>query len=751
MKLDTIKKSSRIALGKCFVVVCCLAVGCGQPPAEQAAVRPSPVKMQPVPDYLSPEQSMQTMHLPPGYHLQLVASEPMVQEPVAITWDGNGRMYVAEMRSYMQDIEGTGERLPISRISRLEDTDGDGVMDKHTVFIDSLVLPRMLLALDDRLVVNETYTYNLHSYRDTNGDGVADEKKLVYRNDAPDERNLEHQKSGLVWNLDNNIYVTSPVRYRYRNNMLVPDSLGNAPAGQWGIANDNYGRLFFSFAGGEVPALGFQQNPAYGPMEADDQLEPGFEQVWPVIGTPDVEGGLQRLREDSSLNHFSASCGQTIFRGNKLPATMQGDLLICEPAGRLIRRAKVINNNGRVLLRNAYDKAEFLASTDMNFRPVNTATGPDGCLYVVDMYHGIIQESQWTGPDTHIRKQILRKGLDKNHGRGRIYRVVYDGMKPAPQQKLLDMSNTRLVGLLQHPNGWCRDNAQKLLVVRNATGIAGLLEAMATGRRSFWQALQFWKSKPSALARIHALWTLDGLGLTKKETVKDALRDEDSQVRKAAICIAEVFLKQQDKEMLHLLELLKDDSSMDVQVQLILSLRDYRGNNAAATIKYIAAKHQQNALLQKMAAQSLVSDNYLAELRDIIKGRNEFHQTLILDGAGHFTQLCANCHGADGKGLPSAVAPPLAGSARVKGDAETLIKILLHGLQGPVDGKDYPAIMPGMGDNSNEYIASVLSYIRTAMGNNSTVIEPSEVRVLRPKLQGRKTNWTLEELLKDKK
>ena len=116
------------------------------------------------------------MQLPPGYHLELVASEPEIQEPVAIVWDGNGRLYVAEMRSYMQDINGTGEHLPICRITRFEDTDGDGKMDKHIVYIDSLVLPRMMLALDDRLVVNETYTYNMYSYRDKDGDGKADEK-----------------------------------------------------------------------------------------------------------------------------------------------------------------------------------------------------------------------------------------------------------------------------------------------------------------------------------------------------------------------------------------------------------------------------------------------------------------------------------------------------------------------------------------------------------------------------------------------
>src|SRR5690606_10575003 len=108
--------------------------------------------------------------------------------------------------------------------------------------------------------------------------------------------------------------------------------------------------------------------------------------------------------------------------------------------------------NGKRVLRNAYDKAEFLSSTDMNFRPVNTATGPDGCLYIVDMHHGIIQESAWTGPNSYIRPHIQHRGLDKNIDRGRIYRMVHESYKPGPQPALLDADNEELVGYLSHPN-----------------------------------------------------------------------------------------------------------------------------------------------------------------------------------------------------------------------------------------------------------------------------------------------------------
>jgi len=150
-----------------------------------------------------------------------------------------------------------------------------------------------------------------------------------------------------------------------------------------------------------------------------------------------------------------------------LPADLYGDLLIPEPVGRVIRRAKVTNTNGEVTLRNAYDKQEFIASNDLNFRPVNTATGPDGCLYIVDMYHGIIQESNWTRKGTFLRNKIENKGLQKNIGRGRIYRLVHDDYKPNFKKKpnLYNETSTQLV---QHfstnlTSGWWRDEAQKLL------------------------------------------------------------------------------------------------------------------------------------------------------------------------------------------------------------------------------------------------------------------------------------------------
>ena len=688
------------------------------------------------------------MHLPEGYHLELVASEPIIQEPVAVVWDGNGRMYVAEMRSYMRDINGTGEQLPICRITRLEDTDGNGTMDKHTVFIDNLVLPRMMMTLDDRLVVNETYTYSLHSYRDTNGDGVADEKKLVYQNNKKDNANLEHQRSGLVWNIDNWIYMTSSkARFKYKNGKFEADTISGS-GGQWGLTHDDYGRLFFSCAGCEDPATGFQQNPAYGWMDMPGQKADDFDAVWPIIATSDVEGGLKRLRADSTLNHFTASCGQVVYRGDKLPGEIYGDLFIPEPVGRLIRRAKVMNVDGKTVLKNAYDKAEFLASTDMNFRPVNMYTGPDGSMYIVDMYHGIIQEGNWTGPGSYLRGKILEKNLDKNIGRGRIYRLVHDGMKPGPAPRLLDADNATLLGYLAHPNGWWRDNAQKLLIVRNAQQVVPHLKKLAAGKASGRV-----KKRPSALTRIHALWTLEGLDAINKEVLNQSFADEDPQVRRAAVRISEMYLAKNDEALLASVEKLSTDPSADVRIQLAASLRYIKTDKARSLLKEMFVRDANNDLMARTVTRSQQEggDPEWKELMARIAKMSESDKDLIFEGANIFRQSCAICHGIDGKGLPSKVAPPLSGSPRVNGDKERLVKIILHGLTGPIDNVTYPGMMAPQGSNDDDYVAAVASFIRNSLGNNASVVNYRDLREIRKKTEGRDKPWTLEELKTNQK
>ena len=191
--------------------------------------------------FLSIEEARQSIELQDDYSLDLVLSNPDIHEPVAMAWDGNGALYVVEMRTYMQDADATGEQTPTSRISRHEDTNGDGKYDKHTTFVDNLLLPRMVLPLDDRIMVGITNTLDLWTYRDSDGDGVADEKVKIHEG-GKRGGNMEHQPSGLIWNLDNWIYLTyENKRDRFTNGKLEVQQLPRG-GGQWGIGMDDAGR-----------------------------------------------------------------------------------------------------------------------------------------------------------------------------------------------------------------------------------------------------------------------------------------------------------------------------------------------------------------------------------------------------------------------------------------------------------------------------------------------------------------------------
>lgn len=709
-------------------------------------------------EYLSPEASIKTFNLPAGYHLELVASEPMIKEPVAIAWDGNARMYVAEMRTYMQDADATGEQKPYSRISLLEDTDNDGRMDKSSVFIDSLLLPRMILCVDRELLVNESNTITINAYKDTDGDGRADRKRTVF--EQPNYRmldaNMEHQRSGLDWNLDNYIYITyDPVRFRYSNGMLEADSLFSGPGGQWGVTHDNYGRLFLTSAGGENPLVRVQMNPSYGGLDMPDQVNNEFQEVWPIVATPDVQGGLQRLRPDSTLNHFTGVCGQSIFRGDALPEDLVGDYIIPEPVARIIRRAKVINLKGKIIVQNAYYRQEFIASADMNFRPVNSYTGPDGNLYIVDMHRGIIQQGNWTKPESFLRGKIDAMGMAKNTGHGRIYRLVHDGYKPGKKPAMLEEPAARLVTYLDHKNGWWRDNAQKQIILLGDKSVVPALKQIVHGQQASLP------EKPSHLARLHALWTLEGLDAIDKDILYTVLNDEHPQIRKAAVIISERYLKKDDPEVIAKLATLKADPSYDVRLQLYYSaysIKPAKDTLFAYGLRTANATNDMFAAAQKAMDRNTDIRTYGSRLANVPVEERK----LILAGSGIFTSFCATCHGTGGKGVVVAgtsnlAAPALAESKRIGADKLNLVKIMLHGLSGPVDGKEYPSQMPALGDNPDEWVASVVNYIRYEFGNAgrrsrrpgdtiSPYVSAASVAAVRKQYAGREAAWTLAEL-----
>ncbi|HEX8678060.1 MAG TPA: c-type cytochrome, partial [Segetibacter sp.] len=528
------------------------------------------------------------------------------------------------------------------------------------------------------------------------------------------------------------IYPTRDnLRYKYNNGNVRADTMIDNMIGQWGLTSDNYGRLFYSEAGPGLPAVQIQQMPAYGALNFKDQYTEDFTRPWPIIGNVDAQGGREALRRDNTLSKFTAGCGQSIFRGDRLPKDMQGDYFIAEPVGRIIKRGKVINRDGKIYIEDAYKEKDWLASADMNFRPINTYTGPDGCFYIVDMYHGIIQQSEWTTPDSYLGKMIAKKGLYKNKGMGRIYRIVHDDFKrDETRPNLLNEPAGKLVPYLNHPNGWWRDMAQQLLIVRNDPSVVSELKKVALGQPNASI------NKPGQLARIHALWTLEGLNGIDKPTLITAFADPDPQVRKAAVWISEMFIKKKDAEVLEKLASLKNDPSADVLVQLSLSLRGHAGKTRAI-VKDLLAANKNNQMMQFSYATFTEAQKTREEEAKRTLNLSPADRELVRNGQVIFKQLCASCHGPDGKGVTigskEMPAPPLAGSPRVRGDKIMNIQLLLYGLQGPVDGKTYKDKMPSMGGNDDKWIASVLSYVRNSseLGNKASVVTPEEVKTVR--------------------
>ena len=676
---------------------------------------------------LSPAEAIKTIEVPKGYRLECIASEPMVEEPASFAFDGNGAIYVCEWRTYMQDEFATKQLDPVSRVVKLVDTNGDGIMDKRTVFIDNAVLPRTVLPLHDRVLVNFTGSDSVWAYFDDNKDGVADRRELAFEG-QPNNGNIEHQNTGLLWNLDNTV-CANDYRFQYVDGKLKPNRHSVGRISQWGLARDDDGRLVCTWAGGANPAHSFQL-PAGYPIVKVPEHAPGYLVPYSLNRVWDQSSGGYKFDEQRILKDLSACCGQTVLRSHLMPE-FYGRVVTCEPVGRFLRMSRIDWKDGLGVADNAFPKSEFIRSTDAYFRPVWTETAPDGTLVLSDLYRGIIQEKAWfptntkEGPQDWVERyhRVKKWGMIEVVRHGRLYRMVPDGKKPGPQPRMLDETPAQLVQYLAHANGWWRDTAQMLLVTRRDLSVVPALVKMAT-------------SHPDANARIHAMWTLQGLDGLSREAVLGATANALPRVRRAAVQLAEPWMIKKDAEVIRTVAALSGDADAHVVNQVFLAHRA-AGLNAPTAIT-----SKPNPIITALLAKER-DDQLAAVLGESGKLGKQIYET-----------TCTTCHGPDGKGVKQDdkfLAPPLMKSEwfRNNGNVDILARILLKGQTGPIAGVTYgEGAMFALEEAYNdEQLANVLNFVGQRWHNWRKPVAAADIARVRKEISGRTTPWTHEELV----
>jgi putative membrane-bound dehydrogenase-like protein len=550
------------------------------------------------------DTALATFKIESGYHVEKFASEPDVVSPIAMDVDENGRIYVVEDRGYPLNTESR-----LGRIKMLEDTNGDGIPDRVTIFADNLVMPTGVMRWKKGILVTDAP--NLWYFEDTKGNGVADVRKILLTGFAV--TNPQHTVNTPVYGLDNWIYLArenapadiiknykkqfgdrgSDIRFPDRPEVPAlkdhdhmvrfnPDTYqveALSGGSQYGHASDDWGHHFTLNSGDHarevvVAARYLERNPDMPVGSAVQQISDhgSAAKVYPITLHP-------RFEMFTDIGQITSACGITSYRG---------DLFVAEPVHNLVHQDLLSDSGATYVARRAHPDVEFLASTDAWFRPVNFYVGPDGALYVMDFYRLIVEHPEWMSTEAQ-KSNDLTKGID----RGRIYRIIPDGT-PAPKPVNLGAaSDAELVKELENPVIWWRRTAQRLLVDRKAVDVVPDLVRMA-------------HQGTSPLGQLHALWTLDGLGKLESAEILTGLASSTGGVRENAIVLAESRLTQ-DSNLVDKLLAMVNDSDARVRFQLLCTLGSVKPLQAAAARDQLLARDIDDKWFQ-IAAVSASSD-----------------------------------------------------------------------------------------------------------------------------------------------
>ena len=697
--------------------------------------------------------SLDSYKIEEGFELEVIAAEPLLKAPVAIDFDVKGRIWVAQMPGYMNDIQGSGEDELTGSILILEDLDEDGVVDHSKIFMDSLVMPRALTHVYGGLLYAEPpYLW----FVDIENDKPVN--KVLVDSVYAVEGNPEHQPNGLELNIDNWIY-NAKSNFRYRRTAGVWKKEPTTFRGQWGITHDNFGRLYYNdnsriLLGDYVLPNTTIGNKHFTPKSTVDKLLTADQRVYPVHAAS-VNRGYAKgvLNADSILVNATAACSPLVYRGGAFTESYDQNVFICIPEGNLVKRALLTFTGDSVIAKQAWENKEFLTSTDEGFRPVSLKNGPEGSMYIIDMHRGIIGHHAYMSP--YLREKVKAEKLDTLVNFGRILKVNYEDAVAdvIPDFDALDAAE--LVSLLSNKNGWVRDRAQHYLILKELTQASDAIKKVALNSKN-------------KLSQIHALYVLEGWDALSFDFLLEVMNSDNIEAASHALLLSKRFIKEEniDKAVRVFKSILKkNEIGLDVYLgstigswlalneeiftPIMMEILKRRKLNSTITESVISGLTGVDSLISsnKAIMDTLKHTEFVNKLvRSLSDKTNEKMNSIYTrkfinednrtSGAKMFYQICASCHGSNGKGIDG-LAPPLMGSEHVK-NTERLALIILHGLEGSVhvNGEEYNInlAMPGLIRNetiTDKDIADIISYVTNAFSDVPKTLLKQRINELR--------------------